>query len=178
VCLGNSLNAPPKAVAQACADRCGRRCPLAVSNHWLARRESTRWAGSTSPNGPHGGPDLIYYKEYAELLYLMSGIEIPESEFDTIGERIVNVERAFNAREGFGRKDDTVPPRMREPARGGYNEGAFYSQEMLDVMLDGYYELHKWDKKTGIPTPERLNELDLPVLAEQIAKIQDPSSTP
>jgi aldehyde:ferredoxin oxidoreductase len=49
---------------------------------------------------------------------------------------------------------------------------------MLDVMLDGYYELHKWDKKTGIPTPERLNELDLPVLAEQIAKIHDPSSTP
>ena len=129
-------------------------------------------------SSPHGGPDLIYYKEYAELLYLMSGIEIPESEFDTIGERIVNAERAFNAREGFGRKDDTVPPRMREPARGGYNEGAFYSQEMLDVMLDGYYELHKWDKKTGIPTPERLNELDLPVLAEQIAKIHDPSSTP
>ena len=126
-------------------------------------------------SSPHGGPDLIYYKEYSELLYLVSGIEIPEEEFDLIGERIINVERAFNAREGFGRKDDTVPPRMREPARGGYNKGTFYSQEMLDVMLDGYYRLHKWDVKTGIPTPERLRELDLPVLADQIARISNPS---
>ncbi|MFC2082582.1 aldehyde ferredoxin oxidoreductase family protein [Candidatus Bipolaricaulota bacterium] len=126
-------------------------------------------------SSPHGGPDLIYYKEYSELLHLVSGIEIPEREFDIIGERILNVERAFNAREGFSRKDDTVPPRMREPARGGYNEGTFYSQEMLDVMLDGYYRLHKWDVKTGLPNPERLRELDLPSLAEQIEKISEPS---
>lgn len=124
-------------------------------------------------SSPHGGPDLIYYKEYSELLYLVSGIEIPEKEFDTIGERIINVERAFNAREGFGRKDDTIPPRMREPAKGGYNEGAFYSQEMLDLMLDGYYRLHKWDLKTGNPPPERLEELDLPLLADQIARMLD-----
>jgi len=122
-------------------------------------------------SSPHGGPDLLYYKEYSELLYLVSGIEIPANDFDTIGERIINAERAFNAREGFGRKDDTVPPRMREPARGGYNEGTSYSQEILDVMLDGYYRLHKWDVKTGIPTPERLNELGLPILADQIAEM-------
>ena len=122
-------------------------------------------------SSPHGGPDLIYYEDYAELLYLISDLEIEAREFDIIGERIINAERAFNAREGFGRKDDTVPPRMREPARGGYNEGECYTQEMIDTMLDEYYRLHKWDVKTGVPKPSTLRDLGLGELAEEIEQL-------
>jgi aldehyde:ferredoxin oxidoreductase len=45
----------------------------------------------------------------------------------TIGERISNLERAILAREGIGRKDDTLPPRMREPVPTGPVAGHFIS---------------------------------------------------
>jgi len=124
-------------------------------------------------SSPHGGPDLIYYEGYSELLHLVSDIEIPAQEFDVIGERIINVERAFNAREGFDRSDDTVPPRMREPARGGYNEGAFYTQEMIDTMLDKYYSLHGWDVERGVPTSKKLEELGLQNMADEIKQLYE-----
>jgi aldehyde:ferredoxin oxidoreductase len=35
-------------------------------------------------------------------------------------------------------------------------------------MLDNYYEVRGWDKKTGIPTAAKLKELGLDFVAEQL----------
>ena len=35
------------------------------------------------------------------------------------------------------------------------------TEEVLDRMLDDYYEERGWDKKSGLPTPEKLAELGL-----------------
>lgn len=78
----------------------------------------------------------------------------------TIGERISNLERAILAREGIGRKDDALPPRMKEPVPTGPAAGHFISDEMLDVMLDEYYALRGWDAQ-GKPRPETLVKLGL-----------------
>jgi len=78
-----------------------------------------------------------------------------------IGERIVNLERAFNVREGFSRKDDYLPERLRsEPldTRGMPGDGQMIREH--DEFLDRYYQLRGWTKD-GIPTPEKLNELGL-----------------
>ena len=78
-----------------------------------------------------------------------------------VGERIVNLERAFIVREGFSRKDDYLPERMRtEPlhTRGAPGEGQMVSEH--DKFLDRYYELRGWTRD-GIPTVEKLKELGL-----------------
>ena len=87
----------------------------------------------------------------------------------TAGERINNLAAAFNCREGFSRKDDTLPERLlTEPLPGGASKGHFISREELDRMLDDYYTARGWDKKTGAPSRKKLTELNLEYAADQL----------
>jgi len=79
----------------------------------------------------------------------------------TVGDRIINLERAFNLREGKGRRDDTLPKRiLTEPlkTRGADGEGQLVSHQ--DEFLDKYYELRGWSRE-GVPTPQKLKDLGL-----------------
>ena len=79
-----------------------------------------------------------------------------------IGERRLNLMRAFNAREGAGREQDTLPKRLfDQPLQGGPSDGVFITHEELDAALNDYYELAGWDKATGKPTQSKLEELGL-----------------
>ncbi|MBN1333686.1 MAG: aldehyde ferredoxin oxidoreductase, partial [Synergistales bacterium] len=75
------------------------------------------------------------------------------------GERIWNLERLFNLREGLNpEKEDTLPKRLlNEPIPSGPSEGKV---SRLKEMLPEYYKLRGWDEK-GIPTDEKLRELGL-----------------
>jgi len=80
-----------------------------------------------------------------------------------IGERIYTIERMFNAREGFTRKDDALPERFfKEPTPIGLPivKGRKIDRERFNMMLDEYYVLHGWDNK-GVPTKETLEKLGL-----------------
>lgn len=77
-----------------------------------------------------------------------------------IGERIINLERMILVREGVDRRQDTLPPRMREPVPNGPTAGHFISQELFDEMLDDYYHLRGWSSM-GIPQPETLHKFGL-----------------
>jgi len=82
-------------------------------------------------------------------------------ELNEIGERIYNMERIFNVREGISRKDDTLPYRvMWEEIPRGPLKGQRTSQEKLEELLDSYYQLRGWDKN-GIPGAEMLERLGL-----------------
>lgn len=75
------------------------------------------------------------------------------------GERVYNLERLFNLREGFGRKDDTLPQRMQsEPIQKCSIEGEMVRK--LDTLLDEYYEARGWSRE-GVPTAEKLQQLGL-----------------
>ena len=103
------------------------------------------------------------YEEWSKLISYSTGMTIPTSQLMEIGERICTIERLFNLREGFLRKDDTLPQRyFREPTPTGLPmvKGKKINRERFDKMLDEYYELHKWDKN-GRPPRKRLNELGL-----------------
>jgi len=77
------------------------------------------------------------------------------------GERMINLARLINIREGLTRKDDTLPYKtMNDPIPEGVAKGSFVSQEELDLMLDAYYEARGWSDQ-GIPSIEKLNELGL-----------------
>lgn len=88
-------------------------------------------------------------------LRLVTGLEYTQDQLLKIGERIWNLERIFNIRAGITKREDTLPQRMSEKPL--LDEG--YPVE-LEPMLEAYYELRGWDKE-GIPTPEKLESLDL-----------------
>jgi aldehyde:ferredoxin oxidoreductase len=97
----------------------------------------------------------------------ISGREIDLKQYLKAGERTVCVQRAFNAREGFDRKDDTLPKRfLTEPVKGGPADGRRITD--LDSMLDEYYEESGFDKKTGWPTSAKLEELGLQDVADEL----------
>ena len=96
--------------------------------------------------------------EYAKLLSAATGIEFTDEQIMTIGDRIWNLERLYNLREGFGRKDDTLPKRLlEEPMPEGPSKGRV---NMLPKMLPSYYAFRGWNSK-GVPTKEKLCELGL-----------------
>jgi aldehyde:ferredoxin oxidoreductase len=106
-----------------------------------------------------------YYKELpdmAKLYALVTGYEISPEDLKKAGERIQNVARLFNIREGLGRKDDNLPYKvMHEPIQDeGPSKGAFVTQAELDLLLDDYYESRGWTKE-GVPTKEKLKELGM-----------------
>ncbi len=100
-------------------------------------------------------------KHFVELLNKATGFNFTVEDYLKTGERIWNLTRLFNVREGITREDDTLPPRfMEEPLPEGATKGQVVTKEMLDEMLDEYYALRGWDKN-GVPTEEKLKELGL-----------------
>ncbi|RJS69159.1 aldehyde:ferredoxin oxidoreductase [Candidatus Bathyarchaeota archaeon] len=102
------------------------------------------------------------FEDIAKLYRLVTGFEVTAEDMRRSGERINNVARLFNVREGLSRKDDTLPYKvMHHPVPDeGPSKGAYVSQEELDLLLDDYYEARGWTKD-GIPTIEKLKELEM-----------------
>jgi aldehyde:ferredoxin oxidoreductase len=103
------------------------------------------------------------YKDYVDLLRVITDMEFTPEELQQIGERIYTLERLFNIREGASRKDDYLSERYYvEPTPAGLekNRGKKIDREKYDQMLDENYEMHGWDKN-GIPRKETLEELGL-----------------
>jgi len=86
------------------------------------------------------------------------------------GERVFNLEKMFNYREGFRREDDKLPERFfEEPLTIGSEKGAVLNREEFNEMLDLYYRKRGWDPKTTKPDKSKLEELGLSfALKEQV----------
>jgi aldehyde:ferredoxin oxidoreductase len=106
---------------------------------------------------------------YSQMLLSATGIEDfgGADQLLKIGEKIVCLERCFNVREGFRRKDDTLPHRMiSEPLR---NAGPTTGQIVkdLDRLLDEYYAALGYDPD-GIPTSNKIKDLELESLVSDL----------
>lgn len=101
----------------------------------------------------------IGLEDYVEMIKCVTGWkDYSLDEFLKTGERVYALERVFNARAGFGRKDDTLPERfLKEPLPEGPAQGKVVP---LAEMLDTYYELRGYDSE-GHPKEEKLKELGL-----------------
>lgn len=105
----------------------------------------------------------------ATLMEAVTGLCYTTEEIQKVGERVNNLAKAFNVREGFTRADDTLPERlMTEPLKAGSSKGYVISRDDLDRMLDEYYVLRGWDVKTGVPTREKLADLRLAYVADEL----------
>ena len=102
---------------------------------------------------------LGYPEHLADLFNSVTGLTWSAEKLRTAGERIVQMERLFNLREGLTSKDDTLPERfLSEPVTDGPAKGRVVR---LAPMLEEYYLARGWDQQTGEPMPERLKALGL-----------------
>jgi aldehyde:ferredoxin oxidoreductase len=98
---------------------------------------------------------------YSQYFHAASGESVSTEDFLKIADRIETLIRMFNNREGFTRKDDTLPYRtLNEPLPDGPAKGQFIGEENLNKMIDEYYALRGWDV-SGIPTEETLKRHQL-----------------
>jgi len=98
---------------------------------------------------------------YARLLATATGIDdfADTGYLEQVGERIYNLERMFNAREGFDRKDDAFPSRfIHQTLTDGPSAGQVFE---IEPLLTDYYNARGWDVNTGNPTAAKLEELGL-----------------
>jgi aldehyde:ferredoxin oxidoreductase len=117
----------------------------------------------------------VFYEgldEMAKYYTMTTGIEMTTEELRQVGERINNLARVINIREGKGTREyDTLPPKiMSVPVPDeGIAKGAYVTQKEFDIGLDDYYEVRGWTKE-GIPTIEKLKELGLSDLVPIVKK--------
>jgi len=93
---------------------------------------------------------------YGRAASIVTGMPIEAYEVYRIGERINNLERMFNVREGLDGAADTLPPRFaEEPDATGHTVN-------VGDMLPEYYRERGWDER-GVPTAAKLRELNIRV---------------
>lgn len=116
------------------------------------------------------GPGWTLYgpQETADMVKAVTGWDVTVDELMTIGERRLNLFRAFNAREGLDRKQDKLPKKFYKALQGeGPTAGIALTHEEIESALDGYYRLAEWTND-GKPTKAKLEKLDLAWAAEAL----------
>jgi aldehyde:ferredoxin oxidoreductase len=102
-----------------------------------------------------------FYAEAAAILNAVTGFDLTPEELRRAGERITNLKKAFNIREGWRREDDTLPLRiLSDTLSDGAAQGVGLSRAELDLMIDGYYRAREWTPDGLIPEA-KLRELGL-----------------
>ncbi len=105
---------------------------------------------------------LLTTEELTDLVNAATGWNISIEEFRLCGERLQNMVRIFNAREGLRREHDTLPERlMKDPLPDGPAQGMVLERKALESMKDAYYAARGWDLYSGLPTFAKLRELGL-----------------
>ncbi|MGD0496580.1 MAG: aldehyde ferredoxin oxidoreductase family protein [Candidatus Bathyarchaeia archaeon] len=111
--------------------------------------------------------ELLPLNRAAEITKAATGFPFTEDMMFEIGERIVNLERAYLVREGITRKDDYLPARfLKEPLPDGNSKGSVFEME---PMLDEYYEERGWDSN-GVPKTEKLRETRLEYVIQDLKR--------
>ena len=104
------------------------------------------------------------FPEWARLLSAVTGWDVDGPELEATARRIVLAKRAFNAREGWTRADDTLPERfLSESLEVASGRAATLTRERLNTMIEGYYRARGLDVD-GEPTSAQLDDLRIDVL--------------
>jgi len=113
----------------------------------------------------------VEFKEFSDMLRFTTGVQFSPDDLFKIGERIWNVEKAFNLRLGFGRESDQPSEKLQnETISNGPLKGERLHIDKYNEMLDSYYVMRGWDQHTGRPKRSKLKELNLDDVADELAK--------
>ena len=154
---------PPRALCYATSNR--GACHLSGDNiahqNFVAAVDSLGLCLFASDHNKWMLPGISKSK-MANLLTAITGIEWDADKLMETGERVFNLEKMFNLREGFTRKDDSLPDRFfTEPFTMGPEKGAKLDRGEFSEMMDTFYKDRLWDPKTTRPSIEKLEQLGL-----------------
>ncbi|MBT6498799.1 MAG: hypothetical protein HOK67_02705 [Deltaproteobacteria bacterium] len=116
------------------------------------------WGSAWQLYGPQQAVDLVQ---------AVTGWDVTIEDLLTVGERRINMMRAFNAREGLDRADDALPVKFFKPLSGGPSDGLALSREEFENALDEYYLQSGWNND-GLPARQTLERLGLDWVAEKM----------
>jgi Aldehyde:ferredoxin oxidoreductase len=101
------------------------------------------------------------YRQLADLTSAVTGWDVDIPELTRTAERILTMMRLFNIREGFTEADDKLPARFFQPKTDGYLAQAKPDSAKFERAKRYYYSLMGWDKQTGVPTTETIEDLGI-----------------
>ena len=115
------------------------------------------------------GPSWHLYgpSQLVDAVRGVTGWNVNLWELMKVGERRLNLLRAFNAREGVGAEADTLPPKLLVPLQGGASDGVAVTTEEVEAAKTVYYRMACWDEN-GHPTRAKLAELGLEWVADEL----------
>ena len=117
------------------------------------------------------GPGWQLYgpQDLADLMSAATGWDVSVEEIQEIGRRRLNMMRAYNAREGLTRDNDTLPKKLFKKAlEGGRSDGILLENAELQAGLDMYYAQAGWDVANGTPTRPTLEDTGLAWVADDL----------
>lgn len=103
--------------------------------------------------------------QICQMLSAITGWEVSPEELLEAGDRSVNIKRAISNKLGLTRKDDRLPKICLEVLDEGSTAGTLPD---MDLLLKDYYSYRKWDWETGRPSKERLLELGMSQIADDL----------
>jgi len=113
-----------------------------------------------------------FFEEAAHIYSCVTGLDITPSELRAAGERINNVKKAFNIREGWEKADDWLPGRLfSDPLTDGEGKGVVINEDGLRLMIDDYYEARGWTGE-GLITGDKLKALEIEDSIEPVKGFQ------
>ncbi len=98
-------------------------------------------------------------RELTDMVKAATGWDVTEYELLRVGERAMTLARTFNMREGLTVEDDQLCPRSYSPTQGGALAEGGIDMEELREAVHIYYGMMGWDRETGAPTVDKLQEL-------------------
>jgi len=101
----------------------------------------------------------------AQIMADITGTDFKSMDLLTFGERSLNLKRAINNKLGVTSADDRIPDIVRKALSEGATAGI---EPDMDRMLKEFYEVSRWDPKTGKPEKEKLKELGMDRVADDL----------
>ncbi len=114
-----------------------------------------------------------FYWESSKIYEHLTGWPTSPEDLRLAGERINNLKKLFNIREGWTPEDDTLPPRVfQEALETGVVKGTGLTRPDLDMMIGGYYRARGWTAE-GLAPEDKLEELQLLDVAAKLEAVND-----
>ena len=110
------------------------------------------------------------HSQIMQLVNGATGWNTSVFELMKVGERALALARAFNAREGYTAKDDIIPERLYRAFNSGPLKDKEIDRETMHQAIQTYYKMAGWDPERAVPTKEKLQELDLGWVVEELDK--------
>ena len=93
-----------------------------------------------------------FYQESSDIYSSITGRDCSPQQLEESGERINNLKKLFNIREGWLTSDDTLPSRIFDSSNlSDSDQVDNLTRGELNTMISSYYDARGWTKKGTIP---------------------------